>query len=91
MIEQEAGHAWAEAKVADLGWIGFDPANGISVTEAHLRMAIGLDYLGAAPVRGSRRGGGSESLEVRIRVELAAPNTQSQSQQRALPSSPPHS
>jgi len=66
--EQEAGHAWAEAFVPDLGWVGFDPANGLCPTDAHVRVAIGLDSLGAAPVRGSRYGAGSESLEVAIRV-----------------------
>ena len=58
MVNQQAGHAWAEAFVPDLGWIGFDAANGICTTDAHARVAIGLDYLGAAPVRGSRYGGG---------------------------------
>lgn len=66
---QEAGHAWAEAYIEKLGWIGFDPANGICSTEAHIRVAVGLDYLGAAPVRGSRTGGGrSESLDVAVAV-----------------------
>lgn len=69
VVDQEAGHAWAEAKVPGLGWVGFDPTNGICTTEAHLRVAVGLDYLGAAPIRGSRRGGGGESLTVRLRVE----------------------
>jgi transglutaminase-like putative cysteine protease len=68
-IEQSAGHAWAEAFIPDLGWVGFDPTNGVSVTEAHVRVAIGFDYLGAAPVRGSRQGGGGETLEVAIRVK----------------------
>jgi len=68
VVEQEAGHAWAEAKVPGLGWVGFDPANGISSGEAHVRVAIGLDYLGAAPIRGSRYGGGSESLDVKLTV-----------------------
>ncbi|HEY7386360.1 MAG TPA: transglutaminase family protein [Beijerinckiaceae bacterium] len=69
--EQEAGHAWAEAKVRGLGWVGFDAANGISVSEGHVRVAVGLDYLGAAPIRGSRHGGGSEELEVRLNVHEA--------------------
>jgi transglutaminase-like putative cysteine protease len=81
VIDQEAGHAWAEAKVPNLGWVGFDPANGISAGEAHLRVAVGLDYLGAAPIRGSRIGGGSEVMEVKLRVEDARPaQFQSQSQ-----------
>ena len=34
-----------------------------------MRVAVGLDYLGAAPIRGSRYGGGSETLDVKLRVE----------------------
>jgi transglutaminase-like putative cysteine protease len=74
--EQEAGHAWAEAKIPGLGWVGFDAANGISVSEGHVRVAIGLDYLGAAPVRGSRYGGGSEDLKVRLNVKEAQVQSQ---------------
>jgi transglutaminase-like putative cysteine protease len=74
---QDAGHAWAEAFVPDLGWVGFDPANGISTTDAHARVAIGLDYLGAAPVRGTRYGGGSETLSVAVRVDQAGRQSQS--------------
>ena len=72
MVQQQAGHAWAEAFVPDLGWVGFDPANAICTTDAHARVAIGLDYLGAAPVRGTRYGGGMETLSVAVRVEQAA-------------------
>lgn len=68
---QDAGHAWAEALVPDLGWVGFDPANGVSPTDAYVRVAVGLDYLGAAPVRGTRYGGGEESLSVRVLVQDA--------------------
>lgn len=67
--EQEAGHAWAEAFVPDLGWVGFDLANGVCPTDAHVRVAIGLDSLGATPVRGTRYGAGTERLEVAITVD----------------------
>jgi len=77
---QDAGHAWAEAYVPDLGWVGFDPANCICTTDAHVRVAIGLDYLGAAPVRGTRYGGGMETLAVSVKVEQAGRSGQSQSQ-----------
>lgn len=77
---QEAGHAWAEAYVDKLGWVGFDPTNAISPTEAHVRVAVGLDYLGAAPVRGTRYGGGGETLKVTINVDQANWQSQSQSQ-----------
>lgn len=73
---QEAGHAWAEAHVGDLGWIAFDPTNGICATEAHVRVAVGLDYLGAAPIRGTRFGGTGESLKVVIHMDQSARQTQ---------------
>jgi transglutaminase-like putative cysteine protease len=76
VVDQEAGHAWAEAFVPDLGWVAFDPTNGISATDAHLRVAIGLDYLGAAPVRGTRFGGTGEDLDVRVRVAQVMRQTQ---------------
>jgi transglutaminase-like putative cysteine protease len=63
-----AGHAWAEAFVADFGWVAFDPAAGFCPTDAHVRVAVGLDSLGAAPVRGKRHGPSAESLEVAITV-----------------------
>ena len=76
VTEQEAGHAWAEAFVEHLGWVGFDPANGISTTDAHVRVAVGLDYLGAAPVRGTRFGGGGETLTVTVHVDQARQQAQ---------------
>src|SRR6266702_2697055 len=79
-VQQSAGHAWAEAFVADLGWVGFDPANSICTTDAHARVAIGLDYLGAAPVRGTRYGGGNETLTVAVKVDQAGRSGQWQSQ-----------
>jgi len=76
VITQEAGHAWAEAFVPELGWVAFDPTNGICATEAHVRVAVGLDYLGAAPVRGSRSGGGTETLSVAVHIDQAGRQSQ---------------
>ena len=56
--------------------MAFDATNGISATDAHVRVAVGLDYLGAAPVRGTRYGGGGETLAVNVRVDQAAWQTQ---------------
>jgi transglutaminase-like putative cysteine protease len=67
-VEQDAGHAWAEVHVNGLGWIGFDPANGLCTTDRHVRVAIGADYLDAAPIRGSRIGGTGEKLKVMVDV-----------------------
>jgi transglutaminase-like putative cysteine protease len=73
---QEAGHAWAEAHLPDLGWVAFDPANGIGATGAHVRVAIGLDSAGAAPLRGARFGGGGEELSVSVHVDQAGRQSQ---------------
>jgi transglutaminase-like putative cysteine protease len=81
--EQVAGHAWAEAYVDDLGWVGFDPAHGLSPGERHVRLAIALDYLSAAPIRGARIGGAGETMEVRVRVAPTQTQTQTQSQSQS--------
>src|SRR4030081_1862459 len=74
--EQDAGHAWAEAFVPELGWVAFDPANGTCPTDAFVRVAVGLDHLGAAPLRGTRYAGAGEVLSVKVRVAQAAQQTQ---------------
>jgi transglutaminase-like putative cysteine protease len=66
-----AAHAWAEALVPDLGWVGFDPANATCPTDTYVRVAGGLDAAGVAPIRGSRRGGDAERMRVEVRVEVA--------------------
>lgn len=66
--EQEASHAWAEAHVQGLGWVGFDVSNGISPDDNYVRVATGLDYREAAPVSGLTYGGGDEHMDVQISV-----------------------
>lgn len=66
--EQDATHAWAEAHVDGLGWVGFDISNGISPDQRYVRVATGLDYAEAAPIRGVRQGGAEETLSVAVKV-----------------------
>lgn len=65
----EAHHAWAEAWVPGLGWVGFDPANGTCPTERYVRLACGLDSVSAAPIRGTQKGGENEALDVAVEVQ----------------------
>lgn len=65
-----ASHAWAEAFVPDLGWVGFDAANGICPTDHYVRVAAGIDAAAVTPIRGSRRGGAQETMTVEVRVEI---------------------
>ena len=67
--DQAASHAWAEAHVDGLGWVGFDAANDICPDDKYVRVAVGLDYRDAAPISGIRRGSGGETLEVAVKVE----------------------
>ena len=64
-----ASHAWAEAWV-DGCWHSFDVANRSEANEHHLKLAIGMDYLDACPVRGVRRGGGGEEMQAAAWVWL---------------------
>lgn len=66
---QAASHAWAEAHVDGLGWVGFDAANQMCPDEKYVRVAAGLDYRDAAPISGIRHGSGGETLEVAVKVE----------------------
>jgi transglutaminase-like putative cysteine protease len=74
---QQAGHTWVESFIPDLGWVAFDPTHSICATDAYVRVAIGLDHLGAAPVRGARAGGEGETLVVAVHVDQAQRQSQS--------------
>ena len=60
-----ASHAWAEAWL-DGAWYSFDVTNCLARPERHLKLAVGLDYLDACPVRGMRRGGGVEQMKAHV-------------------------
>jgi len=74
----DGAHAWAEAYLPDYGWIGFDAANGLCPIDTHVRVAAGLDFADAAPVRGARTGGYGESLLVEVSAQAAKPHFQGQ-------------
>ena len=68
-VDQEATHAWAEAWVQGLGWVGFDVSNGISPDPRYVRVATGRDYKDAAPITGISFGSATEDLTVNLAVE----------------------
>lgn len=63
-----ATHAWVEALLPGLGWIGFDPTNDLIAGERHIRTAIGRDYADVAPTTGIMKGSAETDLQVRVRV-----------------------
>lgn len=80
-IDQEATHAWAEAHVEGLGWVGFDVSNGISPDPRYVRVATGSDYRDAAPITGITQGSAAaDVLTVGVAVEARPAGEQSQQQ-----------
>lgn len=65
-------HAWAEARVPALGWVGFDVSNGLCVTERYIRLSCGMDAHDAAPVRGSALAAGAISVDADVRIDNGA-------------------
>lgn len=77
--EHLASHAWAEIWL-DGAWYSFDVSNRLARPERHLKLAVGLDYLDACPVRGVRRGGGFEHMHAKVHVTPAGADQQAQQQ-----------
>jgi transglutaminase-like putative cysteine protease len=68
-----ASHAWVDAWIGDAkAWLGIDVTHREPTTLHHCRLAVGRDYLDAAPVRGVRRGGGHEKMDVDVTVSKAS-------------------
>ena len=63
-----ATHAWVEALLPGLGWIGFDPTNDLIAGDRHVRTATGRDYADVPPTVGIIKGSASAEMQVRVRV-----------------------
>ena len=69
VVDQDATHAWAEAHVNGLGWVGFDISNGVSPDDRYVRIAVGRDARDAAPIEGLRMGSSTEHMIVSLQVQ----------------------
>jgi transglutaminase-like putative cysteine protease len=63
-----ATHAWVEALLPQLGWVGFDPTNWLVAGDRHIRTAIGRDYADVPPTHGMFRGSADSTLTVAVQV-----------------------
>jgi transglutaminase-like putative cysteine protease len=71
-----ASHAWVDVWLgSEIGWQSMDITHKRPAVSTYCRLAVGRDYLDAAPVRGVRHGGGSEKMEANV---LVAASTQQQ-------------
>jgi transglutaminase-like putative cysteine protease len=68
---EDAMHAWVEAWLPGLGWVGFDPTNNTLAGPRHIRVAVGRDYADVPPTRGVFRGNGDSELSVAVQVYQA--------------------
>lgn len=64
----DASHAWVEAYLPSLGWIGLDPTNNVPAGERHIRVAIGRDYADVPPSKGIYKGTADSELAVAVKV-----------------------
>jgi len=70
----ETGHLWIEAHVGpQLGWVGFDAIENNCPTDRWIRVAVGLDALDVAPIRGVRTSAGGETVTTRITLRDVGP------------------
>ncbi len=68
---EDASHAWIEALLPELGWVGFDPTNDLVAGPRHIRTAIGRDYADVPPTRGVFKGDAKTSAELKVAVSVA--------------------
>ncbi|MGI4814524.1 MAG: transglutaminase family protein [Janthinobacterium lividum] len=69
-VPEMASHAWADIWMKDQGWISVDVTNARFPSGPYCRLAVGSDYDSAAPVRGTRAGGGAEAMNVEVDVHV---------------------
>jgi transglutaminase-like putative cysteine protease len=68
-----ASHAWVDAWLGpEIGWQSMDVTHARPAVRNYCRLAVGRDYLDAAPVRGMRQGGGGEKMEASVLIAESA-------------------
>ncbi|MFP5204723.1 MAG: transglutaminase N-terminal domain-containing protein [Acidobacteriota bacterium] len=67
----DATHAWVEALMPHLGWVGVDPTNNLVAHHRHIRTAVGRDYADVPPTHGVFRGKTASELYVAVQVDAS--------------------
>nr|WP_294905990.1 transglutaminase family protein [uncultured Lacibacter sp.] len=68
MRGEGATHAWVEAWIPGLNWVGIDPTNNVWVTTHHIKLAVGRDFNDCSPVKGTFKGLSKQTLSVYVSV-----------------------
>jgi len=69
LVGSLATHAWVEVLVPGMIWVALDPTNNQWCGEQHVTIAVGRDFLDAAPVRGTFKGSASQKLKVHVSMQ----------------------
>ncbi len=69
LVGSLATHAWVEVLVPGMAWVALDPTNNQWCGEQHVTIAVGRDFLDAAPVRGTFKGSASQKLKVHVSMQ----------------------
>ena len=69
LVGSLATHAWVEVLVPGMIWVALDPTNNQWCGEQHVTVAVGRDFLDAAPVRGTFKGSASQKLKVHVSMQ----------------------
>jgi transglutaminase-like putative cysteine protease len=64
--KESQSHAWCEAWLPDLGWVGLDPTNDCLAAEHFVKVAVGRDFTDVPPNKGVYRGRAEETIHVRV-------------------------
>jgi len=69
LVGSLATHAWVEVLVPGMVWVALDPTNNKWCGEQHITVAVGRDFLDAAPVRGTFKGSASQKLKAHVSMQ----------------------
>ena len=72
LVGSVATHAWVEVLVPGMEWVALDPTNNQWCGERHVAVSFGRDFADAAPLRGTFKGTGGQTMSVKVTMKRAA-------------------
>lgn len=92
LVGADASHAWVSLFVPGLGWVDIDPTNNKFVSDEHITLGWGRDFLDVSPLQGVILGGGRQGLSVEVDVTPVTPSSAEKSDLfQAVPGNNPES
>lgn len=67
----DASHAWLSVWTPEVGWVDFDPTNGLMPAAEHVTVAYGRDFDDVSPISGVLLGGGGQTMTVAVDMSVA--------------------